>query len=309
MVPGWTGRLLARFDPDAPARSDVQVYRSLLAALPEGVAAGDYTTAAEDKPAVAMTSSGARDAGADVSALARRCPSDLAVGAVSGTSWPASIGTCTLPRARQFADAATMFAALQAGDVGLAWTSTAAAGVPSEVVVLSDKTSLIRAENLVPLYRRNVLSESQVLALNEIAGVLDTGSLADMRREIAEGAEPGQVAAGWLEAHPRHQQLAPGSASARVCTATRRNPWQVARTRADRARAWRHDMATADRLRLLGFRCAYLAQRGWSHPSPSRSARGRASVCASARSSRCCGRRTRRIVDHVVRVDMDDVPP
>lgn len=202
VVPGWTGRLLARFDPDAPARSDVQVYRSLLAALPEGVAAGDYTTAAEDKPAAAMTTSGAKTAGADVSALARRCPSDLRVGAVSGMSWPTSIGTCILPRARQFADAATMFAALQSGGVDLAWTSTAAAGVPSDVVVLSDKTSLIRAENLVPLYRRNVLSESQVLALNEIAGVLDTGSLADMRREIAEGAEPGHVAAQWLEAHP-----------------------------------------------------------------------------------------------------------
>lgn len=84
----------------------------------------------------------------------------------------------------------------------MAWTSTAAPDVPSDVVMLSDKTSLIRAENLVPLYRRNVLGESQVLALNEIAGVLDTGSLADMRRKIAEGADPGLVAGQWLDAHP-----------------------------------------------------------------------------------------------------------
>ncbi|HYZ66635.1 MAG TPA: hypothetical protein VE666_02335, partial [Mycobacterium sp.] len=63
-------------------------------------------------------------------------------------------------------------------------------------------TSLIRAENLVPLYRRNELSESQVLALNEIAGVLDTGSLADMRRQVAQGADPGAVADAWLAAHP-----------------------------------------------------------------------------------------------------------
>nr|WP_330218410.1 glycine betaine ABC transporter substrate-binding protein [Mycolicibacterium obuense] len=201
VVPGWTGRLLARFDPDAPARSDVQVYRSLLSALPEGVAAGDYTTAAEDKPALAMTAAESQKLGADTATLARRCPA-ITVGAVSGTTWPTSIGTCALPTVRQFDDAATLFAALRSGRVDAAWTSTAAAGVPSEAVVLSDKTSLIRAENLVPLYRRNVLSESQVLALNEIAGVLDTGSLADMRREIAEGAEPGRVAAQWLEAHP-----------------------------------------------------------------------------------------------------------
>ncbi len=33
----------------------MQVYRRLVSALPEGVAAGDYTTSAEDKPAVAVT--------------------------------------------------------------------------------------------------------------------------------------------------------------------------------------------------------------------------------------------------------------
>ena len=41
-------------------------------------------------------------------------------------------------------------------------------------MVLTDRTSLIRAENVVPLYRRNELTELQVLALNEVAGVLDT---------------------------------------------------------------------------------------------------------------------------------------
>ena len=74
--------------------------------------------------------------------------------------------------------------------------------IPSELVVLSDKTALIRAENLVPLYRRNELNEQHVLALNEVAGVLDTGSLADMRRQVAEGKDPGQVADFWLDAHP-----------------------------------------------------------------------------------------------------------
>ena len=55
VAPGFSGRLLEHFAPDSPARSDVQVYRTLLSVLPEGVAAGDYTTSAEDKPALAMT--------------------------------------------------------------------------------------------------------------------------------------------------------------------------------------------------------------------------------------------------------------
>ena len=95
-----------------------------------------------------------------------------------------------------------MFAALRAGSIDAAWTTTAAPDVPEDVAVLADTTSLVRAENVVPLYRRNELTESQVLALNEIAGVLDTGSLADMRRQVAEGADAGLVAGRWLDEHP-----------------------------------------------------------------------------------------------------------
>ena len=139
--------------------------------------------------------------GSDVSALARRC-GDVTAGAVESVPRPSSLGTCALPEPREFADDVSMFAALRTGEIDVAWTTTAAPDVPSEVVVLSDRTSLIRAENLVPLYRRNELTESQVLALNEIAGVLDTGSLADMRRKVAEGTDPGLVAGQWLDEHP-----------------------------------------------------------------------------------------------------------
>ncbi|WP_255605118.1 glycine betaine ABC transporter substrate-binding protein [Mycolicibacterium xanthum] len=202
VAPGLTGRLLHRLDPDSPARSDVQVYRSLLAALPEGVAAGDYTISADDKPALAVTERTADEWGdRDISAVLRAC-ADVSVGAVAGAPGPASVGTCTLPEARQFPDDDALFDALRVGRIDAAWTTTASPDMPGEVVVLSDKTALVRAENLVPLYRRNELNESQVLALNEIAGVLDTGSLADMRRQVAEGADPGVVAGQWLEAHP-----------------------------------------------------------------------------------------------------------
>jgi glycine betaine/choline ABC-type transport system substrate-binding protein len=54
----------------------------------------------------------------------------------------------------------------------------------------------------VPLYRRNELTESQVLALNEVAGVLDTAALADMRAQVAKGVDPGHVAGTFIEEHP-----------------------------------------------------------------------------------------------------------
>lgn len=203
VAPGLTGRLLARFDPGATARAPEQVYRSMIAALPEGVGAGDYAQSAGDEPAVAITEATEREwgGGGDVTALVRNCEG-LSVGAVRGALTPRTVGSCRLASPREFRDAAALFAALRSGGVDVAWTSAAAPDVPDGVVVLADRTALIRAENVVPLYRRNELTESQVLALNQIAGELDTGSLADMLRKVGEGADPGAVAAEWLASHP-----------------------------------------------------------------------------------------------------------
>ena len=202
VAPGFTGQLLARFEPDASARADAQVYRAVVAALPEGVAAGDYTTSAGDKPALAVTAQTAAVwGGRDVTSAVRNCDKVVA-GALPSASTPSKIGPCTLPKPREFANSTALFDALKAGQISAAWTTEAAPNNPSELVVLSDKTALVRAENLVPLYRRNELSDQQVLALNEVAGVLDTGSLVDMRRQVAAGKDPGAVADAWLGAHP-----------------------------------------------------------------------------------------------------------
>jgi glycine betaine/choline ABC-type transport system substrate-binding protein len=202
VVPGFTGRVLHRFAPESAARSPAQVYREMVAALPEGVAAGDYTTSAEDKPALAVTDATATAwGGRDVASAVRNCDR-LRPGQVRDAVRPASIGTCTLPTPREFPDTALVFAALTTKQINAAWTSTAAPNIPQQLLTLSDRTSLIRAENLVPLYRRNELSESQALALNEVAGVLDTAALADMRAEVTDGADPGQVATAFIDEHP-----------------------------------------------------------------------------------------------------------
>jgi hypothetical protein len=178
------------------------VYRALVSALPEGVAAGDYTTSAGDKPAIAVTEQTAGAwGGRDIAAAVRNC-AKIVPGALPAAATPSKVGPCTMPKPREFPDNATLFAALRTGQINAAWTTEATPNIPPELAVLSDKTALIRAENLVPLYRRNELNEQQVLALNEVAGVLDTGSLADMRTQVADGKEPGSVADAWLGAHP-----------------------------------------------------------------------------------------------------------
>lgn len=202
VLPGFTGQLLRLFDPDAVAHADEQVYRDLVSVLPEGVSAGDYTMSAQDKPAVVVTEATASAwGGTDLSAVRRNCGKVLP-GAVAGSHTPSSIGICVPRKVREFADQESLFAALRQGAINAAWATTADPDIPSEFVVMADRTGLIRAENLVPLYRRNALTERQILALNEIAGVLDTGSLADMRRKVAAGADPRAVADEFLQANP-----------------------------------------------------------------------------------------------------------
>ncbi|MEB3068808.1 glycine betaine ABC transporter substrate-binding protein [[Mycobacterium] vasticus] len=203
LVPGLTGRLLAVFAPDSPARSDRGVYWALAGALPEGLALGDYSLTATDKPALAVSAATAASwAGADLSKLVRHC-SGLSVGTVQGARTPAALGSCTLPKPREFPDAAALFAALTARQISAAWTSTADVGVPDDAVVLSDgRPALIRAENVVPLYRRNELTEAQLLAVNQVAGVLDSEALIDMSRRVAGGGNPQAVADAFLDEHP-----------------------------------------------------------------------------------------------------------
>ncbi|MGB8211898.1 MAG: glycine betaine ABC transporter substrate-binding protein [Mycobacterium sp.] len=203
VVPGFTGRVLQRFQPDTTVRADAQVYKAMVGALPEGVAAGDYTTAAEDKPALAVTESTAKSwGGTDLSAVPRHCDG-LVVGSIVGASTPSAVGSCRLPASREFPDDATLFAALRDRTIIAAWTTSTDPGVPADLVVLTDgKQALVQAENVVPLYRRNELTDRQLLAVNEVAGVLDTAALVEMRRQVTAGADPQAVADGWLGEHP-----------------------------------------------------------------------------------------------------------
>ncbi|WP_068184335.1 glycine betaine ABC transporter substrate-binding protein [Mycobacterium sp. UM_CSW] len=207
VVPAFTGQTLRLLQPGATAMSDAQVYRAMIAALPEGVLAGDYATAAEDKPVLLVTRAtakawGGHDLTADLSTLPAHCDG-LAIGAVTGFHAPAAVGSCRLPTPREFPSEDALFAAVRAGQPSAGWTTTADPNSPGDLVALADgKPALIQAENVVPLYRRNALSDRQLLAINEVAGVLDTAALADMRRQVAGGADPQAVAGGWLAEHP-----------------------------------------------------------------------------------------------------------
>ena len=129
VVPGFTGRLLDTFAPGAKARAAAQVYRDMVSALPEGVAAGDFAEAAEDKPALAVTESTV-DAwrGRDVTVAVRNCDK-LKVGQVADTPRPATVGPCK-PKVSDYPNPAKLFEALRIGQINAAWTSSADRGSP-----------------------------------------------------------------------------------------------------------------------------------------------------------------------------------
>lgn len=210
VVPGFTGRLLQTFAPGtASGYGDEQVYRAMLGTLPEGITAGDYTTAAEDKPAAAVTGATvAAWGGRDLTELVEHC-GQVRPGTVREVAVPARVGTCKLSAPIEFDDSAALFAALKTNRINVAWTSTADPAVPEDsdgphgIVLLADhKPMLIQAENAVPLYRRNELNPQQVLALNQIAGALDTAALERMQRQVAAGADPRVLADQWLVDNP-----------------------------------------------------------------------------------------------------------
>jgi len=203
VAPGFTGDLLTRFAPDPFVISDKNVYRKMVAALPEGIAAGDYTTAAQDRAQLVVTEqTAAAWGGRELTAVLRHCK-QLTTGAVAGVKTPAAIGGCKLPTPREFPTDAALFAALRAGQINAAWTTTADPDLPGDVVQLADRAPpMVQAENVVPLYRRTELSDQEVVAINEVAGEFDTSALADMRSQVAKGADPREVAEAWLSAHP-----------------------------------------------------------------------------------------------------------
>jgi hypothetical protein len=167
VVPGFTGRLLDTFAPGAKARAAAQVYRDMVSSLPEGVAAGDYTESAEDKPALAVTEATV-DAwgGRDVSAAVRNC-AQLKVGLIVGVPRPAAVGTCKA-KVRGYPDSTTLFEALRTGQVNAAGRRPIRKPRRRGGAGGSDRAD--PGGEPVPLYRRNELSETQVLALNEVAG-------------------------------------------------------------------------------------------------------------------------------------------
>jgi osmoprotectant transport system substrate-binding protein len=85
-------------------------------------------------------------------------------------------------------------------DVALLFTSDAAIAL-NDFVLLEDDRRLQPAENVTPIVREDALERfgsSLVMTVNAVSALLSTDELRALNAEVAGGATPAQIAAGWL---------------------------------------------------------------------------------------------------------------
>lgn len=207
---GFTGELLRAFDPGATATEGDEVYAAMMAALPEGVTAADPAPA-EDAPVYVVTRNTSETRGLRaMSDLAGRC-GELTLGArqeaLADTELAAAVGeTYDCGFGRRVAlgpNPRAVFDALRAGEIGVGLVQSAdPVGLPEDIVTLDDDENAVRAQNLVPVFRKGSLSEDQLSLVNRISGELTTDDVRELLLGVEFGTStPVALANYWLDSH------------------------------------------------------------------------------------------------------------
>ncbi|WP_072687450.1 ABC transporter substrate-binding protein [Rhodococcus marinonascens] len=207
LVPEFTGGLLRHYDPASTETEQDDVFEALSKSLPQGLSVSDFASA-EDRSVLAITlGTSDRLTLATLDELVPWCSRstvDLAPSFEADAL--TDLSGCAFAQTRTVADDAAAIAELAAPEsaegVRVAGVTTASPDVAgADLVVLSDADHVFTAQNVVPLYRTGSLGESQVKAMNVVAGELTTADLADMIGQVRGGADSVGVARVWREAH------------------------------------------------------------------------------------------------------------
>ncbi|WP_405161104.1 ABC transporter substrate-binding protein [Nocardia sp. NBC_01499] len=205
------GALLAYLDSKAADRTPDDVRKALSKSLPEGLVVTDAADGTDLRPRVVLSTEAAtRDNVNAVGDLTPRCGTlTLGVAPVPNLiALPPTlerVTDCAFAATVPFPDAAALRKALLDGQVQAGLLTGPPAVVPGStdgLTILSDDTYAVRAENVLPLFRKGVLDDRQIKKLNYVAGELTTDDLAAMIRDVRDnGAKPAELARKWLDDH------------------------------------------------------------------------------------------------------------
>lgn len=202
-VPDFSGDLLTELDPESTATTSEEVFDALNRSLPEWLSVSD-AAGAENRESVFVTEGTAASlAGATLADLAPICArSTVAVTGDADTVLAPLRATygCSFAAVRSV-DAAEARELLRRNEIQAAIipaTDVGADDSETPDVTLADTDNAYRAQNVVPLFRKNSLGEAQTTALGVVAGDLTTADLADMVARVRGGASADAVADEWL---------------------------------------------------------------------------------------------------------------
>ena len=207
---GFTGELLAMFDPGSSVVAADEVYAAMMASLPEGVTAADPAPA-EDAPVYVVTRHTSEVHGLrTMSDLAGRCGeftlgareealADRELASAVGTTYDCGFGR----RVALGSNPRTVFEALRAGEIGVGLVQSSDPILdPEDMVPLDDDEDAVTAQHVVPVFRKGSLSEDQLALVNRISGELTTEDVRELLLGVEFGsATPVGLANYWLDSH------------------------------------------------------------------------------------------------------------
>ena len=206
-LPEYSGALLSYLDPSSTAGSSGDVYRALRAQTNRlGLTVTAYAPA-QDVDTITVTKATADKYGlktiTDLKPVAER----LSLGAPApfqtvpyGISGLKRLYGVTFERfvplsaSGSITQTALVNGTVDAADI----FSTDPAVQKYGLVPLQDTKNLFAAENIVPVFRNDVLTQPMVDASNEVSAKLTTAVLRQLVTEVNNGRPPASVAAEWL---------------------------------------------------------------------------------------------------------------
>jgi osmoprotectant transport system substrate-binding protein len=207
IFPEYTGVLRDYFDKSTTGTSSDEVYKELVAALPDYLTVLKPSTA-EDKDAVVVTQDTAdKYSLTEIGDLAP-VAGDLTLGGPpewktrdTGVPGLEKVYGVTFKdfRALDTGGPLTLGALLDGQiDAGNLFTTDPNIAA-KDLVVLDDPKSLFAAQNVVPLVRKEVLDDDIESTLNDVSAALDTDILGDLvTRVVIDKEDPEDVAADFL---------------------------------------------------------------------------------------------------------------
>ncbi|GAC48532.1 glycine betaine ABC transporter substrate-binding protein [Gordonia aichiensis] len=237
LFPAFSGELLTSLAPHITVTGSDEVYEELNRSLPQGVSVGDSTpvsatpqvfvatSLAQSSNVTDLAECGRLPEGLPVAVVGRAQPADMAAFAAQGCRFGPVESVGSPGELIERVGSGQALGVLTALDAAVAVDPTAphvqALRVPAPTSTATTSDSVApralgdsgagdeipagangpRAQNLVPVFRTAALTRSEVKQINRVAGEITTADLAELARRADAGAEPHDLAVGWLGEH------------------------------------------------------------------------------------------------------------